>query len=769
MVLLRVLPRRVEQSVPPANGRARVSRPVHADTGRRLDRGRIALVRIRPVHAGENHTAPERRARVAVPAYRRIERLELRAGRARIEPDGDVVVRFAQTALVFETQSIVERQARAHAPVVLHVAAAVVQVVHAVAAVEIDRAGARGAEEEAGEVVSADTTRSRRELILKRVGAGGRVEQRRRDLHPPEVAAEFPRVTADQLRQRRVDRHRALPRDRRRIQVLSERHEVLERDRGKQILRRRIDFVEIRLAEAEGAQAVGEAPCAWRAAPAIAPVGEDAEAVAEAQDRRIAEHVRAVDDEHLGVANQPVGALVEKREVVGHRRRRRLLSVVIDEQTAQRRFRAELVFDLDREHVGDVRQVDGQVLVRKTVLVALKRARKIAGHLERDRACRGMRPRNDAADEQPASLERPRARGGTLRVRDAGATVRVVDLKRSPAERGGRKIAVALPVRRPRLTQALRHGIAIAFAGEPEERPAFFDRPADAAAVKVVVGRRQPAAVLRRAALVGEVLERFTPDGAVLKERRAVERVRARSGRRIEHAAAGSAHLGVVGVHLHLDVVDRLDRRVEDGEPADVGDRHAVERVVVRLHAAAPERDLRRHHLILLPVEPRLADGEHRRHFDANHVGVASRRGERLEHVAVEHAADRGVRRLDQRGIRGHRDALLDGADLEEQIDRDELLRRDPDPVPLEGLVALQRRANAVGRGRERREVVLADRVGHRLARNVRVLVGHDHGGRGNHAVVVAHAAPDPAGELLAERVGARGQNAAGCQEEWNR
>src|SRR5207237_7634897 len=134
-----------------------------------------------------------------------------------------------------------------------------------------------------------------------------------------------------------------------------------------------------------------------------------------------------------------------------------------------------------------VRQVDGQVLVRKTVLVALKRARKIAGHLEGDRACRGMRPRNDAADEQPASLERPRARGGTLRVRDAGATVRVVDLKRSPAERGGRKIAVALPVRRPRLTQALRHGIAIAFAGEPEERPTFFDRPADAAAVKVVV------------------------------------------------------------------------------------------------------------------------------------------------------------------------------------------------------------------------------------------------------------------------------------------
>src|SRR5439155_18715953 len=152
--------------------------------------------------------------------------------------------------------------------------------------------------------------------------------------------------------------------------------------------------------------------------------------------------------------------------------------------------------------------------------------------------------RNDAADEQPATLERPRARGGTLRRRDAGATVRVVDLKRSPAERGGRKIAVALPVRRPRLTQALRHGIAIAFAGEPEERPAFFDRPADAAAVKVVVGRRQPAAVLRRAALVGEVLERFTPDGAVLKERRAVERVRARSGRRIEHAAAGAAHLG---------------------------------------------------------------------------------------------------------------------------------------------------------------------------------------------------------------------------------
>ena len=54
-------------------------------------------------------------------------RLQRRAGGGRIEPDRDVVVLFAQAALVLEADAVVEREPRAHAPVVLDVAAAVVQ------------------------------------------------------------------------------------------------------------------------------------------------------------------------------------------------------------------------------------------------------------------------------------------------------------------------------------------------------------------------------------------------------------------------------------------------------------------------------------------------------------------------------------------------------------------------------------------------------------------------------------------------------------------
>jgi hypothetical protein len=46
-------------------------------------------------------------------------------------------------------------------------------------------------------------------------------------------------------------------------------------------------------------------------------------------------------------------------------------------------------------------------------------------------------------------------------------------------------------------------------------------------------------------------------------------------------------------MNLDFDVVDRLDRRVEHGKAPHVGDGHAVERVVVRLNAAASERQLR--------------------------------------------------------------------------------------------------------------------------------------------------------------------------------
>ena len=83
------------------------------------------------------------------------------------------------------------------------------------------------------------------------------------------------------------------------------------------------------------------------------------------------------------------------------------------------------------------------------------------------------------------------------------------------------------------------------------------------------------------------------PDRTGLVEARAVELVGARLGRDVEHAAAGAAHLGVVGVDLDLDLLDRFDRRVQHRAAAQLGDRHAVEQVVVGADAAAAERDER--------------------------------------------------------------------------------------------------------------------------------------------------------------------------------
>ena len=47
----------------------------------------------------------------------------------------------------------------------------------------------------------------------------------------------------------------------------------------------------------------------------------------------------------------------------------------------------------------------------------------------------------------------------------------------------------------------------------------------------------------------------------------------------------------------------------------------------------------------------------------------------------IEHAAGRRGRRVDQRRLAGDRDVLLDRADFEHHVERDELLRADDDAL----------------------------------------------------------------------------------------
>lgn len=61
---------------------------------------------------------------------------------------------------------------------------------------------------------------------------------------------------------------------------------------------------------------------------------------------------------------------------------------------------------------------------------------------------------------------------------------------------------------------------------------------------------------------------------------------------------------------------------------------------------------------------------------------------EELPNAALAGAANRRVSRFDQRRISGDGDGFLQRADLEHDVEPDELLRADPDPVPLEGTEA---------------------------------------------------------------------------------
>ena len=129
--------------------------------------------------------------------------------------------------------------------------------------------------------------------------------------------------------------------------------------------------------------------------------------------------------------------------------------------------------------------------------------------------------------------------------------------------------------------------------------------------------------------------------------------------------------------------------------------------------------------LILLPVELRVAGRHDRRHRDADQEGVAARRRQRLERLAVEHAAGRRVRRLDERRLAGDGDRFLDRADFERDVERDELLRADDDALCSRSVLKpVSCRLQRVGARRHRREVVLPDVVGDRLARDVRRFVG---------------------------------------------
>jgi hypothetical protein len=122
---------------------------------------------------------------------------------------------------------------------------------------------------------------------------------------------------------------------------------------------------------------------------------------------------------------------------------------------------------------------------------------------------------------------------------------------------------------------------------------------------------------------------------------------------------------------------------------------------------------------------------------------------QRLECFPIEDVAGRGVRGLDQWSLGGDSNRFFDGADFEHDVERQELLRRDPRVLLLERLESGDRRPDRVHARHQARERVLADVVARRVARDAVILIDQRDRCAGNHALRVLDRAAQPALEGL--------------------
>jgi hypothetical protein len=224
-----------------------------------------------------------------------------------------------------------------------------------------------------------------------------------------------------------------------------------------------------------------------------------------------------------------------------------------------------------------------------------------------------------------------------------------------------------------------------------------------------------------------------------------VELVHAGARGHVDDTAAGASHLRVVRVDLHLHFLHRFHARIGRGAVLEVGHRKAIHEVVVRADRAAAHRDGGVADLILHAVPVRVAAGLHRR-FEVGEQEEAPSRGRNgLQGLRVDHAAGRGVRRVDERRLAGDRDRLFDRADFEIDVDGDELLRADHNPFALERSVAAQHGQQTVHARIDGGKCVLAGAVRHGIPRDIRLIVNQHHCGARHDAARVFHSAAQSA------------------------
>ena len=243
-------------------------------------------------------------------------------------------------------------------------------------------------------------------------------------------------------------------------------------------------------------------------------------------------------------------------EPLAEESRFRLVRVVPRVHPGGRPLVVPAVIDLERRLLGDVHE-----LRRRGPAVAGRRQRQILKHRLRDRIDQVRW--NCVVGERHA-----RIREGVVD-RDAAL----------------REVAVALELGR-QLHHCRPHRLRlVAFARSPKERAVVHDRATERPATQIEVR-----VVFRQAGFLWEEELPLAPLRPVLKQRAAMPVVRSRLAERVEHAAAGAAHLSIVRADLDLYFLDRFDVRDDDRPIPHVGNRDALERVVVAAPRSAAER-----------------------------------------------------------------------------------------------------------------------------------------------------------------------------------
>src|SRR5262249_47811735 len=198
LVRERVLVRRIEDAITASQHHFVADLVGESDAGRELFLRRVALMRRRAVDAGVEQSAFEIQA-----GYLYGERLVAR------ETDGDVVIALLQALLEFVAQSEIQGQVRSDAKIVLKITGVVIDV-EVVRRTDRDISAGGISQQEAGQRVlegggAAPRVRPFRESGIEEESPARLAAREQLHADDAEIEAAFERMTADQLRDARVD------------------------------------------------------------------------------------------------------------------------------------------------------------------------------------------------------------------------------------------------------------------------------------------------------------------------------------------------------------------------------------------------------------------------------------------------------------------------------------------------------------------------------------------------------------------------------------